>query len=128
MKQQIIRQVTVGGDSRLDFSDENEGEGSLDLAPVTCAGNDTTDIVWAATIAQIRSLAIVVSGDCTVKTNSAGSPDDTLSFAGKRNYDWNAKSLAPLLLTEDVTSLHVVVGIGGGDVTIQIAGNYDPTP
>jgi hypothetical protein len=127
MRQQIVRQVIVNGNTVLEFADDNEGEGSLDLSAVVCAANDTTEIVWAADVSQIKSLAIKVDGICTIKTNDEGSPDNTLTFSGeKRNYDWNAKGLPALLLTIDVTSLFVVVP-AGEDVTLTIMGNYDPT-
>lgn len=58
-------------------------------------------------VSEIQSIRIQSDVDCTIKTNSSGSPDDTLDLVAGVPYIWNTDSYDSLLLTVDVTTIYV---------------------
>ncbi len=125
---QIVTTVNENGQKLLEYSETPTGDGDLDLGPVVCAEDDTTDLVFAIDVSQVKSLVFKASGPCSIKTNSASEPDYTLDLADAPHaYLWTSGSPAALVLVDDVTSLHVVVPDGGGDVTLEVYGRYDAT-
>ena len=88
-----------------------------DLAISTNAGQDFT-----ADVSQCVSLAIVWSpstgsSSATIKTNSSGSPADTLTILADKPLIWNSRILATIgtacPLTVDVTSLFITTTVIG---------------
>lgn len=91
--------------------------------------NPSTDlaVAWAAVVAKIKAIFIQVDGACVIETNSSSAAADTLTFtATKLWYYWDQYSLAPLLLTTDVTSLFVTQS-SGATVNLSIFCILDPT-
>ncbi len=93
----------------------------------TVANSATTQVNCAIDVSAVKALAIVCSVACTVKTNSAGSPDDTIVLLANKPYIWVLGDYNALLLDTDVVSFHVVVA-GVVDGTFKVEGLQDATP
>lgn len=101
------------------------GDGQANVSAAVAVGTNQV-VDWAVDVSQIKGVFIQVDGALTIKTNSSGSPDDTLTFAGAGCYEWTEDDLASLLLTTDVTKLYVTNGTSGA-VQLEIRCVYDAT-
>ena len=81
----------------------------------------------AIDVSAVKSLIIKSDQDITIKTNSSGSPDDTLTIEANKEYAWNEDSLDTLLLTVDVTKIYVA-NASGSTATLTIDCIQDSTP
>ena len=115
-----------GGEESQAVSVTTSAEARINLLE-TADGNATTEIVMAVAATAIRALYIRVSGACVLKTNSADTPDNTLTFPDAGACVWDSSSPSALAITEDIESLFVTVA-GESDVEVSIRCLYDPTP
>lgn len=91
------------------------------------AGSATTQITIAIDVSAVKGFAITSSVAATLKTNSSGSPDNTIVLAADVPYVWSTGSYDTFLLTVDVTSMFFVVA-GATAGTVQIESLSDATP
>ena len=68
------------------------------------------EILVALDVSKLQSVVIKSSQDCTVKTNSSGSPDDTLTLVANVPYVWTINSYDASLITADVSKIFVTNG------------------
>lgn len=82
------------------------GSQQVYLDEVINAGTDTPAVL-NLDVSRIKSLAVLANKNCTVKTNSSVSPDDTLSLKANVLVQWHDTSpfLRPFLL--DVTQIFI---------------------
>ncbi len=71
------------------------------------AGASNSEIDIAATLANLKALYLYADQDMTVKTNSAGSPADTIALKAKKQIVWNTDSFSAKPYTTNVTKLYV---------------------
>lgn len=104
-----------------------EGENNRELALAGSAANLLVEM--NIDISQLALVVFVCTVDATVKTNSSGSPDDTLDLEAGVPLFWVAGAGQALFLTEDVTALYVTnddAADTAGVLTIRTL--FDPTP
>lgn len=89
------------------FSQTITNTGRNDISESVAANATNLQIHWAAVVANIKSILISTDLALTVKTNSSGSPAQTLTLVANQPYEWNTNHLDALLLTPDVTTLYV---------------------
>lgn len=75
-------------------------------------------------VSQLKSLFILTDVAMTLKTNSSGSPDDTISMVANVPLEWKNDGYHTCPLTVDVTGLYVTNTTAG---TLKIRGLVDPT-
>ena len=93
----------------------------------TIAGSATTQISVAIDVSALKAIAIKSTVATTLKTNSSGSPDDTIVLVADQPYVWFTGDYNASLLTVDITSIFfVVAGATAGTLTIE--GVQDATP
>ena len=99
-----INGVTIGGDAEQSISADEESAGS-----VTVASSQTNyEIQWAFTLANAKAYAICADQDCTVKTNSTGAPDETLSLKANQALVWRENDPATMaFLSTNLTKIYV---------------------
>lgn len=91
--------------------------------PVT---ND--DYVWACDVSQVKFIVITANYDCTLKANSSGAPDYTLTLKANKPLLWWTDCGYSNLLTTDTTVLYLTAAGTATDFNLTIRGVYDPTP
>lgn len=83
----------------------------------------------AIDISQVRSFLICSSTDMTVKTNSSGSPDNTLTLRAGEPYQWykpnSGTAYDSFKLTADVTVLYLT---NAAEAVFELEILSDPTP
>lgn len=96
---------------------------------VESIANGQTNFVvnLAIDVSAVKSIVIVSDQNITVKTNDNSTPDNTLTLVAGKEYSWNTDSLQSLLLTADVTSLHVA-NASGETATLTLDCILDPSP
>src|SRR5690242_5998056 len=75
-------------------------------------GQTNKEFVLALDVSQLKGLFIWADGAITVKTNSSGSPADTLSVPANIPYVWCEGMLGTLLITADVTKIFITNASG----------------
>lgn len=89
----------------------------------------STDLLtqWAAILAKIESLHIECDRDLTIKTNSSGAPDKTISVKANTPIQFvkDAGETNPLG-SVDVTKLYITLA-AGASATLKIRCIVDPT-
>jgi hypothetical protein len=108
--------ITAGGEINIDESI---------AGPATNA-----QVALTLDVSQVRSLFISADGALTLKTNSSGSPTNTIALAAGVPFIW-ASGDAALRDTsgtamEDVTTLYVT-NAGSTAVVLQLRALHDPT-
>jgi hypothetical protein len=91
---------------------------------------NTTDgrITLAVTKANIRSMVIYCDQDCTIKTNSSTTPQETISVSAKVMVDWNTSSTASCPYSGNITDLYVTVGNTSAAANLLVTHLVDQTP
>lgn len=102
-----------------------DGEINADIA----VPGPSTDLVanLSLDVSEMKSLLIVSDQDVTIKTNSLGSPDDTLALQADEPVVWWSTGVFANPLTVDVTSLHIV-NAGSTAATVKLRALQDVTP
>lgn len=102
------------------------GSLSESLADVAAA-NGTTQMNMAIKVANVKAFAVYSDVAVTLKTNSSGSPADTLAIKAGIPYIWTTDSYDAFKLTTDVTALFFV-NAGGTDANVKVTTVVDATP
>lgn len=117
----------------------NDGSGQITKNNTYTAGavdnidesipNSTTNglVAFALTVAKLKSLYMVSDAVITVKTNSSGSPQETIALAAGCPLVWNSSDgYFACPFSGDVTKLYVT-NTSGGAAQLQIRTIVDPT-
>lgn len=84
-----------------------EGEVEAAISQDINASAANVEILVALDVSKLQSVVIKASQDCTVKTNSSGAPDDTLTIEANVPYVWTINSYDANLITADVSKVFV---------------------
>jgi len=88
-------------------TDSYTADSDIDFVNVFNAGSSNSEIDIAATLANLKALYLYADQDMTVKTNSAGSPADTINLKAKKQVTWNTDSIFAKPYTTNVTKMFV---------------------
>jgi hypothetical protein len=111
--EQLTKNVTITKD----------GEQNATIALASSSTN--VAVTLTLDVSAMGSLYLLASAAMTVKTNSTGSPDNTLTLAADTPLCWYAGCGIANPLTTDVTVLYVTCADGG---TLEIRALQDITP
>lgn len=100
---------------------------SSDIALTSSQANKQLDIV--IDVSAMRSLFILCENAIVIKTNSSGSPDNTLTIPANTPVSWQRtlNAIFPCPLTSDVTALYITNGAASA-TTAYIRISSDQTP
>lgn len=111
---------TYKGQSATSVTCKEEIEGAVEqnLTKTLAAGTNVL-VAFAIIQANMLCMSIYASTACTIKTNSSGSPQDTISLAAGENLLWTAAKdgLPSCPFSDDVTALYVT---NAASVDLQI--------
>ena len=113
--QSVSQEETVTADS----------ETNLDLA--VDDGETALEANIAIDVSALASLYMAADQDITIKTNSSGSPDDTISLKANKPLVWTPNCGFSNPLSEDVLSIFCA-NSSGTNATLQIRLLQDATP
>jgi hypothetical protein len=100
----------ANGQSALSFSVPVAAISEVDIVDLAIAAAQTNFLVTFVTITLANVVAFFLSCDqtCTVKTNSSGSPTNTINLIGGQPYVWtNLSYIAIPLASTTLTSFYV---------------------
>lgn len=93
----------------------------------TIAGSATTNIAFTCDVSAVKMFQVTSTVAATLKTNSSGSPVDTITLVANQPYVWYYGAYDTFKLGTDVTTLYfTVAGATAGTVTIDCL--TDATP
>lgn len=91
------------------------------------AGSTTTEVIVPVDVSAVKGFYILATVACTLKTNSSGSPDETLALVANVPYVWHTSKYDAFKFEVDiVTMFFTVAGSTAGVVRMEIL--EDPTP
>jgi len=99
--------------------------GRADALVTIPASTNNYELVIAFPYATISSVYILSDKALTVKTNSSGSPDDTIAIAAAKPLAYYGSGTNPF--TANVTKLYIT-NAGGTAADFKIRVGYDGTP
>jgi len=79
----------------------------------TVANSATQEVDVAIDVSKVQSIVLYSDRAITVKTNSSGSPDDTIALAAGKQLVWTVDHVEAIFLTVDVTKFYLVNASGG---------------
>jgi hypothetical protein len=88
-------------------------------------GSSVTDqnLTLAFTLANVQSFFFMSDQPATIKTNSTGSPDDTITLLAGIPLVWSRSSGIAQPLTHDVTTIYVTTGTAAANLSIEVLTN-----
>lgn len=126
MNSTFTPQVVTGGITVAPTPRVYTGSGLIGVQDAI-AGSCTTQINVAIDVSAVKQIVIHSTVAATLKTNSSGSPANTIVLKADVEYVWNTDSYDTFLLTTDVTAVFMVVA-GATAGVLTISGVQDATP
>jgi hypothetical protein len=83
-------------------------------------------IVMSVRQAGIKSIFILADANTTLKTNSSGSPDDTIALVAGKPLNWTINDYTTCPITADITGLYATKSGAAANLLVNIL--YDGTP
>jgi hypothetical protein len=90
-------------------------------------GSTNVEYILAIDYSQIQLISIHANYAMTVKTNSSGSPTDTVTLVAGKAQIYKASDGSGCPITADVTKIYVTNSSGSNGILTIIVG-YDTTP
>lgn len=106
---------------------ESDGEVNYDSVPDIPDATTNKEVDVAFALAKLKAIYLYASQDVTVKTNSTGSPDDTISLVAEKPLVWYTGGSFANPFTADVTKLYIT-NASGSDATVRLRALVDVTP
>lgn len=93
----------------ISYTETPSADAELNISTQIAASTTNQLIAWAATIANLKSLSLSCDIACTVKTNSSGSPQDTINLLAGQNLIWTfaTDGDSHLPFSGNITALYV---------------------
>lgn len=88
-------------------TDTYTADAELDIDDTVAASTTNKEFDLSVTIANVKSMVLYADQAVTVKTNSATSPQDTISLAAKKQLFWNIDSHDSIPFAGNLTKLFV---------------------
>jgi hypothetical protein len=90
----ITQATTITADKRISFNQ---------AVPI---GTDVL-VALVLDVSQVKAIAILSDQDVTIKTNSSGSPANTLALKANAPYIWYTNKLPAFVFTTDITAMYL---------------------
>lgn len=126
----ITTSWTVDGSTPESTTFAFSDSGAIPVLDIDNLSTPVTNTLYACAIdvSQLKFIVILATEDCTLKANSSGSPDFTLTLKADKPYLWWENCGYTNLMTADVTSFYLTCAATATDFDLTIRGIYDPTP
>ncbi len=117
----IIRSYRDQSGNLITGSSTITDDTELNTSVVITAGATNHEVDWSATRANLQSLCLFTDQAITIKTNSSGSPTDTISMNANQEIAWGlaVDSLSRCPFSADVTKLYIT-NAGANNANVQI--------
>jgi hypothetical protein len=122
----VLNQKVVTLSQTVDLPQIYTGSLGLTLSEVAPL-SATTEFDFAIDVSAVIAFVLVSNKAATIKTNSSGSPANTLVLKAGVPYVWNIDSYDTFKFTTDITKIFVVIA-GAADALIQMEAIVDATP
>jgi len=119
-----LQQTAYANAMSITGSQSFTGENQITLAPVIPDGATNQLILVAIDVSLLKFLAIKSDKNITIKTNSSGSPADTLNILANVPYIWGDGGYETCKLTTDVASMYIT-NATADDANVQIIALVD---
>ena len=121
----VVHNISCGGD-QITSSTTHTGT-MVSMPAETCPTGSATQLIFPIDVSAVKAFSVLSTQNVTLKTNSSGSPDNTIALIANKPYTWTASMYDTFKLTTDVTSIYIANTSGSSaDVTIMMI--IDSTP
>src|SRR5689334_9529881 len=126
-----INRTWSGAGSSIAASVQLQGGAELNIDEAIPDGTTNGLVAFAMDVSQLKALFIKSDVAMTIKTNSSGSPVNTITLAANTPFVWAQgdpalRDTGNTAITTDITALYVT-NASGNNGTLQIRALYDPT-
>lgn len=118
------RRISTGSET-ITKTMSNEAGSESNLSESIAANQTNLLVGYTLDVSAVKSFYIVSDVAMTVKTNSSGSPANTLTLVAGQPYLWVVGDYDTFKLTTDVTALYITNTTAG---TLDIRALVDATP
>jgi len=105
----------------IEDTDSFDYESEVNIAVTIPASTTNQEILIAIDVSELKSLCLSSDYSLTIKTNSSGSPTDTIALVGGKPYIWTVNSYDTCKLTADVTKIYVTNGSGTNAAALKVS-------
>ena len=117
----------VGPTGTVENTVSKSSSASISVDETIANGQTAFQINVAIDVSAVKAFYICADQNVTVKTNSSGSPDDTLNLIANEPYAWHNTSLSAFLLDTDVTAIFVANASGSAAaLTLRVIQDASP--
>jgi hypothetical protein len=109
---QIRSDVTSNAGS-ISASRAFSGDTQINLDTTIAAATTNQLFTLAIDVSQVKMLVMLAENAMTIKTNSSGSPANTVNLLAGVPYEYGEGGYSTLVLTTDVTAIYVTSTLGG---------------
>lgn len=122
-----VLKIEVSGGQSDSQQISSSGSSRQSLSETIADGSTNQAVAFTLDVSAVKSFYLNSSKDITFKTNSSGSPADTLALKANVPYIWHTNAYDTFLLGTDVTVLYIT-NASGAAATLTIEVITDPTP
>lgn len=118
---------TAAGRGSISAANAYSGTLGISIEETVANGQTAYEIDVAIDVSAVQAFSICSDRAVTVKTNSSGSPANTLNLHAGVPYEWSTNSYDTFKLTTDVAKLFVA-NSSGAAATLQLEAVVDGSP
>lgn len=117
--------ITCNGEQ---ISSQTSHTGTLVSMPAqSCPTGQSTNLIVPVDVSATKAFAVTSDQAVTLKTNSSGSPDDTIALTASTPYIWTNSMYDTFQLGTDVVSFYIT-NASGSTASVSIMAIIDSTP
>ena len=121
---EILTYQDTNGNIVASISRTINGDGQSGFKEAFAAGSVNVPVAFAFIKTKAQSFVFTSDQPCTLKTNSSGTPQETITLAAGGIYAWNTAHTEVNPLVGDITALYVSVpGATAANVTGSVLSN-----
>jgi type IV secretory pathway VirB9-like protein len=110
----------VDGASVINATSQQSGSEKNDIDASIAASTTNESLSFNLTLANLKSVMIYADGALTLKTNSSGSPQETITLAAGQEITWQTGDPGSAPFAGNVTALFVTNGSSTAAVNLKI--------
>lgn len=126
--ERILQYITAEG-RLVNATDSVQGDGEVSYdGTIATSGTPNVEVDVAFAFAKVKSMLLYSTTGMTIKTNSTGAPDDTLTLAAGQALVWNTNDPSVCPFTADVTKLYFTNASASVVASVKVRVLLDVTP
>ncbi len=112
MFKHTVRNSYYGSSFTITPEKTYEGDVEVNINQAIAASAADYEVLVAVDVSTLKSIVLLATNDCTIKTNNSGTPTNTINLVAGVPYVWTIDSYNTNKLTADVSKIFITHGAG----------------